>query len=399
MSLCSIVVTKIAEKTLKSAIDKKNFRTFVLKSRKSAFIFLSTERQMNKYIPLLALLLSCHVAMAQKITFEKTTIDMGKILWKSPKTATFRFSNKDGKQPLRISQVDAGCGCLKVEWPQAAIGKGGKGEIKITYDAKLLGHFDRFIEVFTSQSTKPIRLRLKGHVVTGEVEAIEETFPYHIDDIYLNTNNIEFPDVQKGDSTVAYIEVLNNGTEVYEPQLMHLPAYITARAIPQMLARGRKGKIQLTLHGDQMPSLGLNQTQIYLARFSGDRVGTGNDLTVSAVLLPDMQEAATMTQQPQFSISTTQLHLGKLGKKSKLKSKVIIQNKGTSALTLSHIQSFNQAITVSLPKRELKPGENIKMDITVEAKYLGLSKAQPRVLIITNDPRHCKEVVNVLFER
>ena len=31
---------------------------------------------------------------------------------------------------------------------------------------------------------------------------------------------------------------------------MHLPSYITARAVPQMLARGRKGRIELTLHGD-----------------------------------------------------------------------------------------------------------------------------------------------------
>ncbi len=354
---------------------------------------------MNRYIALMALLLSTQVVMAQKISFEQNTVDVGKVLWKSPVTATFRFTNKDGRQPLQIKEVDAGCGCLNVKWPSAPVSKGMTEEIKITYDAMMLGHFDRYIEVYTNQGAKPVRIRMKGHVTNGAQEAIEQAFPYRIDDICLSTNNIEFPDVHKGDSTVTYLEVLNDGTEVYEPQLMHLPPYITAKAIPEMLARGRKGKIELTLHGDLMPSLGLNQTQIYVARYTGDRVGTNNDLTVSAVLLPDMHEAEYRAQLPRFQISTTNLHLGKLGKKSKLKGKVFIQNKGTATLTLSNIQAFNQAVQVSLPKRELKPGEEIRMDITVEAKYLGMSKAQPRVLIITNDPQHCKEVVNVVFEK
>ena len=354
---------------------------------------------MNKYIVTLLLLLNCHIVPAQRIVFEQNTIDMGKLLWKTPATATFRFSNKDGRTPLRIKDVDAGCGCLRVEWPEGTVSKGTKAEIRIVYDAQLLGHFDRYIDVFTNQGPKPVRLRLKGHVTDGGEQAIERAFPYRIDNVCLSTNNVEFPDVHKGDSTKAYIEVLNDGTEVYSPQLMHLPSYITAKAKPEMLARGRKGKIELTLHGDQMPSLGLNQTQIYLARYSGDRVGTGNDLTVSAVLLPDMHEAEQTAQHPSFSISTTELRLGKLGKKSKLKGKVVIENRGTAPLTLSNIQAFNQAITVNLPKRELRPGESITMNITVEAKYLGLSKAQPRLLIITNDPKHSKEVVNVIFDK
>ena len=354
---------------------------------------------MNRYIVLLALLLSAQIVLAQKISFERNTVDVGKVLWKSPVTATFRFTNKDGRQPLQIREVDAGCGCLSVKWPSAAVTKGTTGEIQITYDAMMLGHFDRFIDVYTNQSAKPTRIRMKGHVTNGEQQAIEQAFPYRIDDICLSTNNIEFPDVHKGDSTKVYLEVLNDGTEVYEPQLMHLPSYITARATPKMLARGRKGKRELTLHGDLVPTLGLNQTHIYVARYSGDRVGTGNDLTVSAVLLPDMHEAEAQALQPRFTLSTTELRLGKLGKKSKLKGTVTLKNQGSAPLMLTSIQAFNQAVQVSLPKRELKVGEEIAMTITVEAKYLGLSKAEPRVLIITNDPGHCKEVVNVVFER
>ncbi len=354
---------------------------------------------MNRYITIFILTLSVLTGRAQRIHFERSTVDVGNVLWKLPVTATFKFTNRDGRQPLLIKEVDAGCGCLNVVWPKNAMAKGAKGEISVTYDCQMLGHFDRFIDVYTNASERPVRIRMKGWVTDSNQQAVEELYPYRIDNVCLNTNNVEFPDVHANDSTKVVLEVLNDGKEVYTPQLMHLPAYITAKAVPEMLARGRRGKIELTLHGDQMPSLGLNQTQIYVARYSGDRVGTDNDLTVSAVLLPDMQEAEKAAKQPDFRLSTTELKLGKLGKKSKLKGKVIIENKGTATLNLSNIQSFNRAVSVSLPQRELKAGESMTMNVTVEAKYLGLSKAQPRILFITNDPKHCKEVVNVVFEK
>lgn len=354
---------------------------------------------MAKYILTLIFSFVIQLVIAQKPSFESTTVNCGTTAWNTPAKAVFKLTNKDGKQALIIKNVDPGCGCMSAEWPKRPVEKGAKAEITIVLDGKTLGHYDRYIEVFTNASQKPIRLRMKGIVSHDGKRDMSHLYPYQIDDIYLSTNNIEFPDVHAGDSTRTSFEIMNGGNEVYTPQLMHLPSYITAKAVPEMLARGRKGRIELTLHGDKMPSLGLNQTSIYLARFSGDHVATNNDLTVSAVLLPDMTEALSAAQQPRFEISTTELKLGKLGKKTKLKGKVTISNKGNATLNLNNIQAFNRAISVTLPKRELAPGQKIDMSVTVEAKYLGASKAQPRILLITNDPLHSKEVVNVKFEK
>ena len=128
-------------------------------------------------------------------------------------------------------------------------------------------------------------------------------------------------------------------------------------------------------------------------------MSSNNEIAVSAVLLPDLHFAEEFAKKPNFQISTTELDIGKLGKKTKLTGQVKLSNKGNGVLKLNKIQAFNQAITVSLPKTELQPGEEVKMLVTVDARFLGMSKAQPRVLIITNDPRHPKEVVNVHFEK
>ena len=354
---------------------------------------------MKKYVIICAWGLAVSLNMqAQKIAFERNTVNAGNTLWKKPVTAVFKFTNKD-KDPLWIRDVDAGCGCMTPEWKRDALMKGEEGEIRVTYDAQLLGHFDRYINVYTNASEKPVRVRMKALVSNGEKKAIEELYPYSVDDILLTSNNVEFLDVNMGDSEKAEIEIYNNSDNVYTPQLMHLPAYLTAEYKPEMIARGRRGKIELTLHSKELKDLGLNQTSIYLARFSGDKVGPNNEIAVSAVLLPDLHFAEEFTRKPNFHLSTTYLQLGKMGSKTKLKGVVKISNKGKGVLKLSKIQSFNQAVTVALKKTELQPGEELAMNVTVDARFLGLSKTQPRLLIITNDPNHPKEVVNVSFEK
>lgn len=354
---------------------------------------------MKKYVIICALgLASTLGAWGQRISFEKNTVNAGTTLWKKPVTAVFKFTNKD-REPLIIREVDAGCGCMTPQWPTGALQRGAEGEIRITYDAQLLGHFDRYIDVYTNASEKPVRIRMKALVSNGTKRTIEELFPYDIDDILLSTNNVEFTDVSAGDSAKVEIEVLNNSQTVYTPMLMHLPNYLTAEYKPAMIARGRRGKIELTLHSENLPDLGLNQTSIYLARFSGDKVSSSNEIAVSAVKLPDLQYAETFTRKPNFYLSTTELNIGQLGKKTKLKGVVKIENKGNGVLKLNKIQAFNQAISVSLPKTELQPKEVVKMTVMVDARFLGMSKAQPRVLIITNDPNRPKEVVNVNFEK
>ncbi len=345
------------------------------------------------------MVLLCSIAgNAQKISFEKQTITTPSTPWKKPVTAVFKFTNKD-KNPLFVRNVDAGCGCLVPKWTATAVQKGEEGEISITYDAQLLGSFDKVIEVFTNANEKPVRIRMKGSVGSKEKKSLEETYPYQMGDILLSTNNVEFTQVNAGDSVTAEIEILNNGPEVYTPQLMHLPEYLTAEFKPEMIARGRHGKIFLTLHSDKLNDLGLNQTNIYLSRFFGDKVGDGNDIAVSAIHLPDLHYAEQFARKPNFQLSTTDIDLGKLGKKTKLTGQVKLSNKGNGVLKLSKIQAFNQAITVALAKTELQPGEVAVMKITVDSRFLGMSKAQPRVLIITNDPNHPMEVVNVKFDK
>ncbi len=335
-------------------------------------------------------------ALAQKISFETETVNVGTTLWRKPVTAFYRFTNKD-REPLVVRDVDPGCGCIDVKWTEGNVMKGNSGEIAVTYDAEMLGTIDRIINVYTNAEESPVSIRLKGKVSTVEDVDLKELYPYSIGNVMLSTDNIEFPDIRKGDSTTVSFEIFNGGEEVYTPQLMHLPAYVSAEYIPEMLGRGRRGTVMLTLHADRMNTMGVNQTNIYMARFPGDKVGDDNVLTLTSVLLPPVPHS-TLLSSPAFSLSSNIIDMGKLGTKKKKSGKVKITNNGRGPLKIETLEVYNQALQVSLPKRTLMPGESITMKVTLHAKYLGISKAQPRVLLITNDPNRQKETVTVRYE-
>ena len=78
------------------------------------------------------------IMYAQRLTVEKTTIDCGRTGFEQPVTATFELRNKGRK--LFIESVRPDCGCTAVEFPRE-VGAGDKFTIKMTYDARQLGHF------------------------------------------------------------------------------------------------------------------------------------------------------------------------------------------------------------------------------------------------------------------
>lgn len=206
------------------------------------------------------------LAQAQpKADFDKTLHEFGPILWKKPVTVNYVITNK-GDQPLVISNVTVSCGCTVVDWTKEPILSGKSGTIKATFDAKMLGHFRKSVGVYCNASPKPIYLIMQGEVATS-IKNYSNDFPFKVGAIRMNKNNIEFEDANKGEKPTAELEIINTSKSVYQPIIMHLPHYITMKAVPATLSSGRTGKIIFTLDTDELHDLGLTQTNVYLARF------------------------------------------------------------------------------------------------------------------------------------
>lgn len=330
-----------------------------------------------------------------KAVYDKKQYEFGSVLWNEPALASFRVTNA-GKGFLFIRDVKPSCGCTLVNWTKEAIKPGDNGEIKVAFDAAMLGHFHKHLAVYTNCSKAPVYLSLVGDVVR-EKPVVEGDFPLKVGELYVSADNIEFDDVNRGDMPSKTLTVVNTGRSACMPSLMHLPKYLSAVTMPERLRGGQRGKIIVTLDSKELRNMGLTQTSVYVSRNPGDKVDPSNEISVSAVLLPafDNLSAAQLALAPSLELSATELDLGTLNGKRKTSGTVVLTNKGRSTLSLRSLQVFSNALNVSLSKRKLAPGASAKLKITVVGKYLEHSKRKLRVLLITNDPKSPKVTINV----
>ena len=340
------------------------------------------------------MLLAILPASAQKIRVKNSTINCGRTGYDQPISATFELQNKS-KRRLYIESVKPDCGCTAVEFPKE-VGAGDKFTIKMTYDALQLGHFQKMAAIKSNASEEPVYLTMKGIVLTEMVDYFGE-YPIGMGELLLDKNELEFDNVNKGDQPIQEIHVLNNGTQVMQPNIMHLPPYLQAEVKPEKIAPGRGATISITLNSDKLRNFGLTQTNVYLAKELGEKVSHDNAIPVSAILLPDLKEFASVNkeQAPQLSISTTDIDFTDFGGKSKKTAEVNLTNTGKSTLVISSLQMFTTGLRVTLGSREIESGKSTTLKITAHADELNPVRTRPRILMITNDPDQGKIVINI----
>ena len=350
---------------------------------------------MNKKQTILSLLLLAALPVAaQKLTSTKTTVDAGKTDYMQPITAIFEFKNKSHRK-LRIEKVLPDCNCTTIDYPKSDIGGNDKFEVRMTYNARQLGHFDKQAAIISNGSKEPVYIRMKG-VVLAEIQDFSGTYPIEMGDLRLDKAVLEFDDINRGDVQVQELHIYNNGTKIYQPNLMHLPPYLTAEITPERLSPSRAGKMTVSLNSAKLHDYGLTQTSIYLAGNPGDKVSPDHEITVSAVLLPSFSDlsATSRGQASHIQLSKEVVNIDFNGK-PKAKDAINITNTGQSELQISSLQMFTSGLQISLGKRALKPGEFTKLKITAERADLLKSRTLPRILMIVNDPQKPKVIITI----
>lgn len=333
--------------------------------------------------------LAVNTASAQKLSITKQTIDVGRTGYEMPVTATFELRNR-GLRKLVIEDVKPDCHCTKVEFPKGEIGIGDKFTIRMTYDARQLGHFNKQAAILSNGSKTPVYITMTG-VVLADMKDYSGSYPYDFGGLLADANNLEFDNVNKGEQRTFEMRVMNNGNSRMQPNVLHLPSYLSAKAYPEFLSPGHSGKVVFTLHSDKIRDYGLTQTSVYLAQQLGEKVKSQTEIGISAVLLPPV---VTMANAPQLQLSDTTLNLVFAGK-SKKTGEILLTNTGSSRLDITSLQMFTRGLKVTLSKSRLMPGESARMKITAIAAELKKARSTPRVLMITNDPKQSKVVITV----
>jgi hypothetical protein len=111
---------------------------------------------------------------AAEMKFETEVLDFGNVKFDANGVREFKVKNV-GKSPLTISNVQGQCGCTsttidgKPGWPQEPILPGKTASIKVKYDTKRPGPFEKNVTI-TSNSKEPSKLvKIKGVVDAAPV--------------------------------------------------------------------------------------------------------------------------------------------------------------------------------------------------------------------------------------
>ncbi len=112
---------------------------------------------------------------APEMKFETEILDYGSIDYDANGIREFKFTNV-GKSPLTISSVTGECGCTattidgKPGWPQEPILPGKSGVIKVKYDTKREGRFDKNVTISSNAKLATVKVRIKGEIKAKPTE-------------------------------------------------------------------------------------------------------------------------------------------------------------------------------------------------------------------------------------
>jgi hypothetical protein len=103
------------------------------------------------------------IKVEDALSLKQTEHDFGKIPQGKPVTYVFEVKNA-GKDSLRITNVQASCGCTTPEWEQnKAIAPNGTTKITVGYNAAAEGPFNKVVTItYNANQTK--QLFIKGEV-------------------------------------------------------------------------------------------------------------------------------------------------------------------------------------------------------------------------------------------
>jgi len=96
--------------------------------------------------------------VVETLQLKENSHDFGKIQQGRPVTYVFDIVNI-GKEPLRLDNVLASCGCTTPEWPRETIQPGATAPIKVGYNAAAEGAFHKTVTIqYNSGQTKVIEI-------------------------------------------------------------------------------------------------------------------------------------------------------------------------------------------------------------------------------------------------
>ncbi|MDH5603460.1 MAG: DUF1573 domain-containing protein, partial [Cyclobacteriaceae bacterium] len=177
----------------------------------------------------------------------------------------FQFTNVS-PDSVKITRVQASCGCTTPNWSREKVPPGGTGFIQARYNPlNRPGAFNKYLTVSVDKQSTPIRLIIKGNVVP-KVKSIEEELPSQLGNIRVKYKSFNMGNIYTVDvPTTKVYDVYNAGdAAVTFLDSMSVPSYITVAVNPKTLKPSEKGEIAISYDAKSRNDLGFVNDNVTL---------------------------------------------------------------------------------------------------------------------------------------
>ena len=269
--------------------------------------------------------------LAKPIQFREETFDFGMVVEEAGSvTHEFLFTNNSGR-PVKITNVQASCGCTTPAWTKDAIAPGKTGFIQASYNPKgRPGYFNKSLTVTTDLDSSPIILQIKGQVrVPGDAALTTEfqvangnwrlkSGSFNLGKVYLKDEFMsrDFMIVNAGSTAVTYLDKYIG------------PSYIKIDVTPKTLQPGEKGNVKVSYNGKMKGKYGFQSDNMEL--LTDDEQNPTKSFSVYATLEDNFKDLKPedVARAPQLRIQTTSFDLGKIRPNATSVQEVAIINTG-----------------------------------------------------------------------
>lgn len=353
---------------------------------------------MNKYIfsfSLICSFISFSLLAQQKsanISFDKSHHDFGKIK-EADGVATYKFEfTNTGSESLIIQRVSASCGCTTPDWTKEPVMPGEKGFVSAAYNpANRPGAFNKSITVSSNAATPTVRLTIAGDVIPKPL-SVEEQYRYDMGGIRMKTNHVSFGTVNKGQTQSQLIEVINNTDETKTLEIKNVPKHIQIKVLTPKLKPGEKGSFEVTYLSELQPNWDfvIDKVDTYI---NGVKSNSGR-LIISASLQEDFSGLTSdeLAKAPNMEFEQKVFNFDKLTQGEKIDYTFNFKNTGLSDLIIRNVRAACGCTAVNTSSNLIKPGESGSIKITFNSAGK-LGTQNKTVTLITNDPKHSREIL------
>ncbi len=336
---------------------------------------------------LLALGFEGSAQQVEQVIFREKLYDFGDVEeTKGNVNHEFVFTNNSG-QPIKILSVIASCGCTTPDWSQRPVSHGATGFIKASFDPNgRPGYFNKTLTVTTDLDTNPIVLQIKGEVVTGKPETVND---FHIEEgnLYFKTKSFNFGTVYINRPAVQkQFPILNGGPNVIKFISVSAPSYMKVE-MPGELAPQDKGSLKITYDGKKKSQFGFASDNIQITTDDPEYEVKSFSIFASLEEYYISPVGAEATLVPRLFMKEQNLNLGSFRFGKVINTSMVVINTGKRDLQIKALQGNCACITAETAKSIVKPGDSTTLKIAFTPQNRGGTQ-QKAIAVYSNDPRN-----------